>query len=267
MWLSIRSLTAVAVASSLVVVQGCTSSDDDSGAGGAAGKATAGAGGSSAGTGGKGGAGHAGVAGSSGKATGNAGEPSSGGAGGENEAGGAGQATAGGNAAGGASAGGESAGGAGGQGGAAGETSSGPTLYGSHVVYSGHCCDAPPSDANLLGAEREADVGPGVEFPDLSGTNGSISTIPADIDIEASSVVITYHADETTAEGDFNGYVLDFSGTASPRITNVAFSTQSTVNLSSATADFDAHSVLINLPGTTVGAGKTIVLELTLSAD
>ncbi len=139
-----------------------------------------------------------------------------------------------------------------------------PSLVGADVEYGGHCCDDPPSDANLLGAKRYSTVGAGVEFPDLSGVRGSIFTIAADLDIRGSAIDITYNQSAESLPGTFNGYVLTFSGGALPQIVSASFGSTSTVDLTSADVSVDGNSVLVNIPSTSIAIGARISVILTL---
>jgi hypothetical protein len=139
-----------------------------------------------------------------------------------------------------------------------------PSLIGVDVQYEGHCCDSPPSDANLVGDKRYSTVGYRVEFPDLSGVRGNLHIIPADIDIHGSAIEITYNQSATSAPGSFNGYVLTFSGGAVPQILSAAFGSTSTVNLSSANVSIEGNTVLINVPNITFQVGSRISVLLTL---
>jgi hypothetical protein len=138
-----------------------------------------------------------------------------------------------------------------------------PSLIGAHVQYGGHCCEDPPSDANLLGDKRYSTVGPGVEFPDISGVRGNIHTIAADIDVHGSQIDFTYREQAMSLPGTFNGYVITFSGADLPTLVGAQFASSS-VDLSSAEVSLDGNSVLINLPSTSVAVGGRFTVVLTL---
>jgi hypothetical protein len=73
-------------------------------------------------------------------------------------------------------------------------------------------------------------------------------TIAADIDIDENSISIKYNETALTANGTFNGYELDFSGTGLPSIAGADFDPSSTIGLLTAVVTFNQHSVFISVP-------------------
>jgi hypothetical protein len=139
-----------------------------------------------------------------------------------------------------------------------------PSLYGAYVKYEGHCCSEPISDATRLGAIREATIGGGVEFADLSGVRDGIHTIAADIDIGASRIDIVYNESSTSSPGAFNGYRLELSGADVPAILGAEFGSDTTVDLASSSLEVEGNTLFINVPSTRFTVGSRISVLLTL---
>ena len=123
-----------------------------------------------------------------------------------------------------------------------------PTLYGAQVVFTSHCCTAPPTDANVIGPARQAEVDEDVEFPDISSSTAGADTIPADVDVQPSAIDIVYRTSAGSVGGAFNGYVLDFSGLVLPRIVGASFDVASTIDLHNGSVTFDDASASLIFP-------------------
>lgn len=131
-------------------------------------------------------------------------------------------------------------------------------LVGSTVTGGVYCCQA-PTDANLITNLVTATVGAQVEFPAsaFQSTNGEQLTSET-IDVAANSIDIVYNEANTTADGAFNGYVLDFTG--APGIASVSVNPLST--LSPTSLSWDADSVFINVASQTLPLDSRLLLNV-----
>ena len=96
-----------------------------------------------------------------------------------------------------------------------------PSLEGSAVTLGVHCCTAPPNDGNRTSIPITALVTHDIEFPYLrdNGLRNDLMVIPANIDVSADEIEVTYQSMTIAAEGEFNGYRLDFVPAGFKRIT------------------------------------------------
>ena len=158
----------------------------------------------------------------------------------------------------------------------AGNTDSGikpfiPSIYGSTVTFSVHCCSAPVSDTNLISKELSAVVGPQVEFPAITNSsNGTRGVIDADVDIQPSKISIAYNGAFNTAAGTFNGYVFTFDTSNLPEHLYVDFAeingNESTIDPSTAyvTISPEGDTVYVNAAGLHEPANTIITINLSL---
>lgn len=132
------------------------------------------------------------------------------------------------------------------------------SLIGSQVTGAGYCCTSPNEsdrNTNLI----TATVGPGIEFPAGSFVTmgDQLNTVPANIDIGANFLDITYTAAATALPGAFNGYVFSFVN--APAITGVSADPTSTY---SPVLSFNANTIFVNEAGLNLTPSSHLLVNI-----
>jgi hypothetical protein len=142
-----------------------------------------------------------------------------------------------------------------------------PSLVGSNVAFSVHCCSSPPSEADLISGVVDATVGEAVEYPAISGSgNGAngTSVIDADVDISAAAISIQYGSPFAASSGAFNGYVFEFTG-GNVLIQSANLAPTTTAPEGSISVSHDESSVSVDVANLR-GDGTTVIeIELGLA--
>jgi hypothetical protein len=132
------------------------------------------------------------------------------------------------------------------------------SLDGSQVTVGAYCCSAPVA-ADLVSNTLTRVVGPDVEFPQGSfSTTAGAQVFPVAIDVDSTTIELTYSAGGVADPGGYNGFVFTFAG--APTITGATLDPTSNY---SPTVTFDANHVYINEAGLTLVQGSNAVVNIT----
>jgi hypothetical protein len=136
------------------------------------------------------------------------------------------------------------------------------SLIGSTVEFGNYY----PTSSSPISSKVSSLVGGNVEFTNI----GSLSlpgfvVANADIDVSASQIYIDYSWSGTSASGAFNGYVFNFSNLGASSISGVSLASSTTLPPNKVGLSFDADSVFISLPSTTVSSSSVLAVNVLLT--
>ena len=124
-----------------------------------------------------------------------------------------------------------------------------------------------PTPSSPISNKVSATVGDNIEFTSIGNLNlAGYVVADADVDISASQIYIDYSWSGASASGGFNGYVFNFSNLGGQKITGVSLASSTTLPLNNIGLSFDADSVLISLPGTTVSPSSILAVDVQVAS-
>ena len=138
-------------------------------------------------------------------------------------------------------------------------------LDGVEVEFAVYCCSN-STESNRTSDVLSAVVGSEIEYPFIENSGGSV--ISAHINISNSQIDVDYTKFSTTANGSFNGYVLNFKPISDfPEIESVSVNSATTFNPSVINLSFDSDTIRMSLPGQRVTPDSRILIDITFASE
>jgi len=138
-------------------------------------------------------------------------------------------------------------------------------LEGAEVQFAVYCCSS-PTESNRTSDVLSAVVGPGIEYPVIENSGGSV--IGANVNISNSQIDVDYTQFSTSTNGSFNGYVLNFKPISDfPKIEGVSVNPATTFNPNVIDLSFDSDTIRMSLPGQRITPDSRILIDITFASE